>query len=148
MSRVEEPAGVAAEHGEVGGDHEDQQADQSSADWRQVRTRVRVEVGADHDSDDEQVRQHEEPLHEDEPTREPLRVGDRERRRVGRRSESERWVAVGAEGEIPVVADAPGPSQDADVEVEEAAWIALGQQDADPGGHGGEDERGPQPGEE
>ena len=146
--QIEEPAGVAADHGEVGGDHEDQQADQPSADRGQVRARVRVEVGADHDPDDEQVGQDEEPLDEDQPAGELLRVGDRERRRVRRRSEGERRVAVGAEREVAVVADAPGPSQDADVEVEEATGIALGQQDADPGGHGGEDERGPQPGEE
>ena len=74
------------------------------------------------------------PLHQDEATREPLRVGDVERRRVvGCRVERERRVAVGAEGAVRVVRDAPGPAQHAEVEVEDAPRVAPGEQDREEG---------------
>ena len=109
---------------------------------------VQVEGTADQDSDDEQVGEDEKPLDEHEPPGELLRVGDVEGGRVGHRPQGERRVAVGAEGEVAVVADAPGPAQDADVEVEQATGIAPGQQDAYAGRDGGEDERRPQHGQD
>ena len=57
-------------------------------------------------------------------------VGDVEPRGVvGIVGERERRIPVGAERAVGVEADAPGPAQHADVEVEEPARIAAGEQD-------------------
>ena len=74
------------------------------------------------------------PLHEHEPSREPLRVRDGECRRVvGLLVECERRVPVGTQRPVRVVRDAPGPAQHAEVEVEDASRVATGEQDREEG---------------
>ena len=91
---------------------------------------------AGEDADDDQVRDREDPLDEREPAREPLRVLDRERRRIVRHlGERERRIAVGADRVRRVVVDAPRPAQHSDVEVEEAARVAASDEDRDPRHH-------------
>ena len=75
---------------------------------------------------------------------EMLGVVDVEVGRVVGPGQGERWVAVGADGGGGVEADPPAPAQHADVEVEQGAWIAAGEQDGEAGDHRGDHERDPQ----
>src|SRR5215212_3152791 len=76
------------------------------------------------------------PFYEYEPAREGLRVLDVEAGWiVGNVLERERRVLVGAQCAVAVEADAPGPAQDAEVEVEEPPRIAPGEEDREEGGH-------------
>ncbi len=89
-------------------------------------------AATDEQADDEVVRDGEQPpLDEHEAAGEVLGVGDVEPRRVVRlRAEAERRVAVGAEATVAaVVGHAPRPAEHAEVEVEEPAGVAAGEED-------------------
>ena len=58
--------------------------------------------------------------------------------------QGERWVAVGAEGRVDVEADSPVPAEHAEVEVEQGAGVAAGEQDVDARDHGGDQEGYPE----
>ena len=98
--------------------------------------------------DDQVVRDGEQPpLHQHQAAREVLGVVDVQVCRVvGRLRERERRVAVGAE-RVGVVGDAPAPAQHADVEVEDRAGVAAGEQDREERHHAQHRERHPQEGE-
>ena len=103
-------------------------------------------AGAGEDRDDEVVRDGQQPpLDERQSSRELLRVFDLEAGRVVRDVlERERGVPVGAEGAVGVEADAPAPAQHADVEVEQAAGIASGEQDREQRDYARREQRDPQ----
>jgi hypothetical protein len=74
-----------------------------------------------------------------------LWVGDFEPGRVvANLGKREGWVAVGAERAVGVEGDPPCPAQDAEVEIEDAARIALREEDGEEGDHAQEDEREPE----
>src|SRR5215213_979498 len=145
---VEQARYVAPGEEQRDANDEHEQADQAAVRPRHalVRPRPRAPAAAGEDRDDDEVRDGEQPpLHEHEPARERLRVGDLQPGRVVRDvGERERRVAVGPERLVGVEADAPRPAHHADVEVEQAAWVAPGEQDREEGDHRHHDERDPQ----
>ena len=85
------------------------------------------------------------PLDEDEPARELLGILDVEPRRVRRVvGKGEGRVLVRAEGAVGVEADAPRPAEDADVEVEDPAGVAAGEEDREACDDGREHEADPE----
>ena len=62
--------------------------------------------------------------------------------------EAERGVPVGAEGAVAVVRDPPRPAQHAEVEGEEAARVATGEEDREERRNGHDEERQPQEGQD
>jgi len=97
------------------------------------------------DADDEQVRDGEQPgLDQDQSTGEVLGVVDIEVGRIVGPGQGERRVAVGTQGGVDVEPDPPIPAQDADVEVEQPARVAAGEENREAGDHGGDQECDPQ----
>ena len=85
------------------------------------------------------------PLDQDQAAGEPLGVGDVQRRGVVRLLvQAERRVAVGAQGTVGVVADPPRPAQHPQVEAEQRAGVAAGEQDREERDDGDDSERDPQ----
>ena len=83
-------------------------------------------------------------LDQDQAAGEAFGVGDVEFGRVVGPGQRERRVAVRAEGGVGVEPDPPAPAQHADVEVEQRARVAAGEQDREAGDHRGDQERDPQ----
>ena len=99
------------------------------------RFRCRV-AAAEEDPDDDVVGDGKQPpLHEHEPAREPLRVGQLERRRVLGVVEREGRVAVGAERAVRVEHHPPRPAQHSHVEVEDPSRVAAGEEDREERDH-------------
>ena len=74
-----------------------------------------------------------------------LRIRDLETCRIVRHvGERERRIAVGAESCVRVERNAPRPAQDAEVEVEDAAGIAPGEEDREERDHRQNEERKPE----
>jgi hypothetical protein len=98
------------------------------------------------EGDDDVMRDREQPpLDQDKATGQALGVGDLQARRVIRdRLKGERRVAVGAERAVRVEGDPPGPAQHTDVEIEEPARVALGEQDREEGDNADHDEGDPE----
>ena len=101
---------------------------------------------AGEDRDDQVVRDREQPpLDEHEPARELLGIVDLQPRRVvGAVGEREGRILVGSEGAVGVEADAPRPAEHADVEVEDAAGVAAGEEDREAGDDGRDREADPE----
>ena len=116
------------------GCEEDERADEAclEADGPDPVRRFRCRVAAaEEDSDDDVVGDGEQPpLHEHEAAREPLWIGQLERRRVVLRlAERERRVTVGAKRAVRVEGHPPRPAQHAHVEVEDPSRVAAGEED-------------------
>ena len=105
-----------------------------------------VAPAAEEEPDHDVVRDREEPpLHEDEATREALRVLDVEPRGiVGHVVERERRIAVGAERAVGVEGDAPRPAEHSEVEVEDPARVAPREEDREERDDREHEEREPQ----
>ncbi len=101
---------------------------------------------AEEDPHDDVVRDREQPrLDEHEPARQLLRIWDVEPRRiVGHVVERERWVPVGAKRGVRVEGDPPGPAEDAEVEVEDAARVPPGEEDREERDDRQDEDRQPQ----
>jgi hypothetical protein len=90
-------------------------------------------------SDDDQLRDGQQPrLDQNQPTREVFGIGDVEVGRVVRAGQRKGWVAICAEGAVGVESDPPVPAQHTDIEVEQRARIAAGEQDGEASDHGGD----------
>src|SRR5581483_3730247 len=90
---------------------------------------------ADKDRDDEIVRQREQPpLDEHEPARERLGVYDLEPGRIVRDVlQREGRIPVSTECAVTAEADAPRPTEHADVEVEQPPRVAAAEEDREEG---------------
>ena len=128
---------------------ENQEADQAPAGGPCRVAVGRVDAGpraAGEHGDDEVLRQRKQPpLDEDQAARERLRILDVQPRRVVRDiGERERRVTIGSEPAVGVEAHAPGPAHHPDVEVEDRARVAPGEQDREERDHGQDNKREPQ----
>jgi hypothetical protein len=100
------------------------------------------ENGGDEKAGDDQVWDRQQPgLDQDQTVGEALGVRDLQVGRVVGASQGEWWVSVGAQGRVHVEPNPPVPPQDTDVEVEQRARVATGEQDREAGDHGGDHER-------
>ena len=148
QEEVEERLRVATreEHDDAG--HHREQRDQAGRhDASAVVSAAEVVAGTAQEQPDDQVLRDREqpPLDQDEPAREALRVVHLEVCRVVRDvAEGEGRVAVCPEGAVGVVGDAPLPAQDPDVELEDAARVAPGEEDGEEGHHAEHHEGQPQ----
>ncbi|GGR36741.1 hypothetical protein GCM10010282_31570 [Streptomyces roseolus] len=137
--QVEQVPGIARGEGEgEAGDHREQRD--------QAATPPSGAQAAGEEREDQVVGDREQPpLDQHLRAGEPFRVGDVEPGRVaGFGAEAEGRVAVGAEPAVGVVRDPPRPPEHAEVEVEEAPRIALGEQDREEGDHRHDQEGDPQ----
>jgi hypothetical protein len=125
--------------------HDHQHAEHAGGPDVEVADRPRHAPGAVERGEDHVVRDREQPpFHERLAPREPLGIRHLELGGIVGRRQRERWIAVGGERAVGVERHAPAPAQDADVELEDAARIAAGDQDREEGDDRQPDEREPQ----
>ena len=110
-----------------------------------VGARGEPRAAAEEHGDDQILRDGQQPpLHEHEPAGQMPGVRDVERRRIVALLQRERRVSVGSVGGEGVERHSPAPAQHTDVEVEDRARIAAGEQDREERDHAQYAEREPQ----